>query len=305
MKLENLAAALARPGVQAGRGGRPQRRGHPDRRWRPGRVSEVVVHLAALAGRAALAAASPSGSTTSTSWAASGCSRPAGPRASRGSCSPRHHRCTARTAPCRSARAIPAGGRCRPTPPSKRAGELIAWNTHHLHGMARPACGFSPCSGPASGPTWPSTSSSPPSRAANRSSCSVTAAPPATTRSSTTLIDGVVAAIDRVVAEASRTIASTTSAGRSATSLAELVESWRRRRLKLARSIVWMPEPPGDMQPHPGGRIAGPAGAGLSRPRWGWRRGLPLVRWWRPGLRCRLVARAVAVGRAAADAGSR
>jgi UDP-glucuronate 4-epimerase len=140
----------------------------------------------------------------------------------------------------------PCGRPLSPYAASKRAGELIAWNTHHLHGMALACLRFFTVFGPRQRPDL----------AIHKFVSAMSRGEPidlygdgSTARDYTYIddvIDGVVAAIDRVVAGPADFRIYNLGGSRT-TSLARLVELIAAE-LKVSPRIVWKPEQAGDMR---------------------------------------------------------
>jgi UDP-glucuronate 4-epimerase len=140
----------------------------------------------------------------------------------------------------------PCGRPLSPYAASKRAGELIAWNAHHLYGPAMACLRFFTVFGPRQRPDL----------AIHKFIAAMSRGEPielfgdgSTGRDYTyidDIIDGVVAAIDRQVAGA-RDFRIYNLGGSRTTSLARLVELISAE-LKVSPRIVWKPEQPGDMR---------------------------------------------------------
>ena len=144
-----------------------------------------------------LRSTSRSSTSTRTSPARSTCSKPRASTGSGGSCSRRVRRCTgcAKSSPFRED--VPLPGTISPYAATKLAGRAALLQLRApLRASRRCACGFSRCTAPASGPTWPSTSSPGASTTASPSTSSATAAPGAITRTSTTSSRASLGALD-------------------------------------------------------------------------------------------------------------
>jgi UDP-glucuronate 4-epimerase len=143
----------------------------------------------------------------------------------------------------------PCGRPLSPYAASKRAGELIAWNTHHVHGLALACLRFFTVFGPRQRPDL----------AIHKFVSAMTRGEPidlygdgSTARDYTyidDIIDGVVAVVDRQVAQAAGAadFRLYNLGGSRTTSLARLVELIAAE-LKVSPRIVWKPEQPGDMR---------------------------------------------------------
>ena len=143
----------------------------------------------------------------------------------------------------------PCGRPMSPYAASKRAGELIAWNAHHVHGLAMTCLRFFTVFGPRQRPDL----------AIHKFVSAMSRGEPielygdgSTARDYTyidDITDGVVAAIDRQQRQASGAAEFRTYnlGGSRATSLARLVELIAAE-LKVSPRIVWKPEQPGDMR---------------------------------------------------------
>jgi UDP-glucuronate 4-epimerase len=143
----------------------------------------------------------------------------------------------------------PCGRPLSPYAASKRAGELIAWNAHHLYGPAMSCLRFFTVFGPRQRPDL----------AIHKFVSAMSRGEPielygdgSTARDYTyidDIIDGVVAAIDRQVGQATGAadFRIYNLGGSRVTSLARLVELIAAE-LKVSPRIVWKPEQPGDMR---------------------------------------------------------